>query len=298
MLPLAPAASDDPWRMADAPTERDPLAAHSSGHKSSSLSKVADVPHRVYDTAKGGVHGAVEAGENVLKEAEKALEDRHFKARAVYLLLILVWTAGNTLLFKYLAIERVDADLNVCYSTTSDDPICPPVSFMMGLYFTVSTGLCIGYGTLTEKPRWKYWTMINSLVWLVFVAIFIGMVVSKVKLQRARQLFRRTTPTWKKTIIAFLPGLLYCTWLAIGTVFQMRHLGWEFERAFYFSFMTMCTGGQIGPGSMDNTELIFLVVYMVTGVPLFMFCIGFVIDSVSRTSYLNDVQGKPSLVRS
>ena len=215
------------------------------------------------------------AGEGMIKgtyeQLFKELRDRHVRARIIYLVLILGWTIMNSFIFMH-ALERVDGNLDVCQSDRADDPDCPPVTWLMGLYFTVVTGLCVGFGTLTEKPGWRYYTLVNTLVWLVFIAFFIGLVVSMAQIKRLLAIdetVRDRAHRFKRYWLISAPGLLLAAWIAMGTIFQMNSCGWDFETAFYFSFMAMSTTGQIGPCSMGTVELVFVILYLLTGVPLF-----------------------------
>lgn len=62
--------------------------------------------------------------------------------------------------------------------------------------------------------------------------------------------------------------------LLLGTLFEILYNQWNWVDALYFAFFSISTCGQTPPGSVDDAELLFVSVYLLTGIPLFGNAIG------------------------
>jgi hypothetical protein len=70
------------------------------------------------------------------------------------------------------------------------------------------------------------------------------------------------------------PFLVVFFILLLGTLFEILYNQWNWVDALYFAFFSISTCGQTPPGSVDDAELLFVSVYLLTGIPLFGNAIG------------------------
>ena len=84
-----------------------------------------------------------------------------------------------------------------------------------------------------------------------------------------------------------LPWLAVAACLLAGTVFQVWYNAWHWVDAYYWSFYSMSTGGQMAPGSVDDIEMAFCVVFMLISVPLFGNAIGVLAAQIAKSGFLH-----------
>ena len=70
------------------------------------------------------------------------------------------------------------------------------------------------------------------------------------------------------------PFLVVFFFLLLGTLFEVLYNRWNWVDALFFAFFSISSCGQTPPGSVDDAELLFVSVYLLTGIPLFGNAIG------------------------
>ena len=174
--------------------------------------------------------------------------------------------------------------------------VCKNPTWAMAAFFSVQMGFHVGYGILDERTTmWRWFTILHGFVSLAFITAALSLFVARAgsqfnkhahKALKEGSLGLLDEKAREVCVEIVLPWLAVVVCLLSGTFFQVWYNNWHWVDAYYWSFYSMSTGGQMGPGSVDDIELMFCVVFILIAVPLFGNAIGLLASQIAKSGFL------------
>eukprot|EP00466_Bigelowiella_natans_P007678 jgi/Bigna1/131697/aug1.15_g6405 len=156
--------------------------------------------------------------------------------------------------------------------------------FASSFYYTVQSGLSIGFGVLSEEDELsRLFTtcsaLMGALISTTMLSILFESAAARIVLMKRRDQERSDEEGDEEAALQSLgekllahttskESLLLAFWLLMGVLYGSVIEGWTIITSLYFAVTSISTGGLMGPTN-EAPYLLFTAVYCLVGVPLF-----------------------------
>lgn len=273
-----------------------------SNQQAQAASKTESTPLVGGKSAKGALGRSLQRGLTLKDVVEETLKRRRRTAWRIWCVAFVTWLMFTTTVFRFYALAPFcpsippPKNFRNPVADPNDPTACYGPTWAMALFYSVQMGFHVGFGILAEPDAWaQLFTIVHGFLTIAFVtaalALFVAATGREATKAAAKLLNKAAVPEWGEWLMDFfinvmLPWLGVSSVLFAGTAFQVFYNHWGWMDAFYFSFFSLSTGGQVAPGSLDDVELYSVTLFLIVGIPVFGNAVGQLAEQIAKSRFL------------
>lgn len=151
-------------------------------------------------------------------------------------------------------------------------------SIAQAFYYSVQSGLSIGFGVLTEADDLsRLYTVLHVLIGAIAISVSFSLLFERVmkRIEAIKVNATKDSAPTKPTLFAMITNAFFSTevtfaiiWVCIGIAIGVVLEGWSVIHSLYFALTGISTAGLEGPSNIDF-NLWVVGFYVLLGVPIF-----------------------------